>query len=98
MVAVRVPLRLSENMLCAMLVALAFALVYSRSLTLVYVEGDDAAIIAYHALGRNFQIQEFYSPYQSLLDTVLSVLPQDEELVRRTALLLTAVSAPLFVY
>ena len=87
-----------DMIVCGVLVVLAFALVYSCSLSLVYVEGDDAAIVAYHALGRNPDIQPSYSPYQSMMDALLTVLPAREDTVRRTAMVLTAVSAPALVY
>ena len=87
---------LAGNALCSVVVLLAFALVYSRSLAFVYVEGDDAAVVAYHALGRNSQLQPFYSPYQSMLDALLSLLPPVENTVRYVAMTLAAVSAPLF--
>ena len=86
------------NACCAILVLLAFALIYARSLTFVYVEGDDASTIAYHSLGRNLQLQPPYSPYQSMLDAVLGMFPPRENVVRQTAMILTAVSAPLFFY
>jgi hypothetical protein len=73
-------------------------LVYSQSLSFVYIEGDDATIVAYHALGRDSQLQQMYSPYESMLDALLTVLPPREDIVRITAMTLTAVSAPVFFF
>ena len=77
---------------------MAFALVYSRSLSFVYVEGDAASIVAYHTLGRDPQLQRLYSPYESMLDALLASLPPREDIVRITAMTLTAVSAPVFFF
>lgn len=88
----------SDSILCGGLVLLAFALVYFQSLSFVYIEGDDATIVAYHALGRNSQLQPVYSPYNSMLDAFLTVLPPREDIVRITAMTLTAVSAPVFFF
>jgi len=85
-----------ELLVCAVLVCMAFGLVYARSLTFVYVEGDDAETVAYHALGRNEAFQPPYTPYQSMFDAVLSGLPAREDVVRKTAIALSAVSASIF--
>ena len=86
--------RRADNLLCCALVLLAFGFVYRMSLAFVYVEGDDALIVAYHALGRNPQIQQPYSVYHSMMDAVLSLLPARENVVRIVAITLTAISAP----
>ncbi|MFA5203904.1 MAG: hypothetical protein WC708_05800 [Lentisphaeria bacterium] len=74
-----------------------FSLVYLASLTFVYIEGDDASSIAYHALGRNAVVQPPYSPYQGGMDLLLSVLPAKEPILRVTAMSFTAASACLAV-
>ena len=78
-------------------VLVAFGAVYSASLTFVYVEGDDAVSIAYHVLGRDSSIQPPYSPYHSLMDSFLSLLPPREPLLRRCAIGVTSAAAPIFV-
>lgn len=77
------------------LFAAAFAVVYSTSLSLVYVEGDDAATIAYHLLGRHPSVQPPYSAYQGMMDQALKFLPADERVLRSAAILATTVSAPI---
>ncbi len=74
-----------------------FALIYARSLTFVYIEGDDATSIAYHALGRHAELQPPYSAYQSMMDAVLRALPPEEPVLRVGAMLITALAAPLVV-
>jgi hypothetical protein len=74
-----------------------FALVYVRSLTFVYIEGDDAMSVAYHAMGRVRALQPAYSPYQSMMDMILRLLPTDEPLLRVFAIALTSIGAPLLV-
>ena len=74
-----------------------FAIIYARSLTFVYIEGDDATSIAYHALGRNAKLQPPYSAYQSMMDGVLRVLPAREPVLRVGAMLITAMAAPLLI-
>jgi hypothetical protein len=77
------------------LVLFLFAVVYSQSLTFVYVEGDDATSIAYHAFGRKPDLQPPYSAYQSMMDGLLALLPASEKLVRVTALCLVSLGPPL---
>jgi len=79
-------------------VLLAFAIIYSLSLSFVYIEGDDASLIAYHALGRNPSLQPPYSAYVSMMDAVLALLPARENVIRIAAITLTAVSAPIFFF
>lgn len=74
-----------------------FAVIYARSLTFVYVEGDDATSIAYHALGRQRVLQPPYSSYQSMMDSVLAVLPPREPVLRVAAMVMTSLAAPLLV-
>ena len=82
----------------AALIAAAFLLVYARSLTFVYVEGDDATSIAYHALGRVREVQPPYSAYQCMMDAFLGLLPSDEHLLRVTAMVLTGLAAPVLLF
>lgn len=77
--------------------AIFFAAVYAQSLAFVYVEGDDAASVAYHALRRRAEVQPPYSPYHGLADAVLRFLPADELLLRTTAIAATAIAAFVFV-
>lgn len=79
------------------IVAVVFGIIYACSLTFVYVEGDDAASVAYHALGRNPSVQPPYSAYHGMMDVVLGVLPANEPLLRVTAISLTALCAVAFV-
>jgi hypothetical protein len=75
------------------LVIAMFVIVYWRSLSFVYVEGDDAASIAYHVLGRERNIQPPYSPYQGMMDLALRLLPANEQVLRVTSILVTSVAA-----
>ncbi len=77
----------------ATVIVLTFLIVYACSLTFVYVEGDDASSIAYHALGRNLAVQAPYSPYQGMMDVLLGMLPANERLLRTAAISVTAVGA-----
>jgi len=79
------------------IVFLFFGIVYLASLTFVYVEGDDATSIAYHAAGRVPELQRPYSAYQCLMDSVLSLLPAREPVVRTAAMALTGFAAPLLL-
>lgn len=74
-------------------VVLVFGLVFSASLTFAYVEGDDASMIAYHALGRVADVQPPYNPYHSMTDAWLGLLPAREPLLRVAAISLSAASA-----
>ena len=74
-------------------VIVAFGIVYACSLSFVYVEGDDAASIAYHAMGRNTALQPRYSSYQAGMDVVLSVLPAKESVLRVAAMSISALAA-----
>jgi len=74
-------------------ILVCFALVYAASLRFGYVEGDDASSIAYHLYGRNSAIQPPFSPYHSMMDTVLGLLPINEPLLRTVAVGLTSIAA-----
>lgn len=78
-------------------VGLLFFIVYLLSLTYVYVEGDDASTVAYHALGRNPDFQEPYSPYHGMMDSALSIFPANEPLLRFLSITFSALSALFFV-
>jgi hypothetical protein len=84
-----------DTIFCYVLVFLAFGFVFYLSLSFVYVEGDDASIVAYHALGRNPTLQPAYSVYQSMMDAVLSLLPARESIVRVAAMTMTTLSVPI---
>jgi hypothetical protein len=77
--------------------SLVFAVVYACALTFEYVEGDDAASIAFHALGRNPQVQPPYSPYHGMLDLWLRILPPQEPLLRFTAISISSVAAMISI-
>ena len=79
------------------LVVLAFILAYAGAQSLVYVEGDDAATVAYHALGREAAIQPPYSSYNGMMDFLLQLLPARETVVRVVALTLSSLAAVGFV-
>ena len=78
-------------------VALLFATVYAAALTLVYIEGDDATSVVYHAMGRDVLLQPPYSAYHGMMDLFLAVLPPSEIVVRTTAIALSAAAAALLV-
>lgn len=73
-------------------VILIFGVVYACSLALVYVEGDDAASIAYHAMGRNAELQRPYASYQAGADLLLKLLPANEPVLRVAAISLTSLA------
>ncbi|MEM7286884.1 MAG: hypothetical protein AAF480_11075 [Actinomycetota bacterium] len=75
----------------------AFGLVAARAFTPVYIEGDDAVTVAYHALGRDEAFQDPYAPYHAGGDLMLSLLGTDEATVRWGAMLLGLVAAAAFV-
>ena len=77
------------------LVLALFVLAYAMSLTFVYIEGDDATSIAYHAMGRIADLQPPYSAYQSMMDSVLRRFPADEHVLRVGGMLITALAAPV---
>jgi hypothetical protein len=68
------------------------------SLTFVYVEGDDAEVVAHHALGRDSYIAPVYAAYESMTDFTLSLLPAREDVVRITAMTVTALCMPIFFF
>ena len=75
-----------------------YVLVFWRSLAFVYIEGDDATSIAYHLLGRNIDLQLPYSPYQGMMDTLLSIIPPQEDLLRVIGFGLTSLACIVFGY
>ena len=76
-------------------VVAAFALVYALNQTFVYVEGDDATSIAFHALGRSADLQPPYASYNGMMDFLLGLLPASEPVVRVTAISLTMLGGVL---
>ncbi len=78
-----------------LLIAIVFAVIYSCSLTLGVVEGDDATTIAFQTSGRNpdlmLQIQ-----YHSMFEYILSFLPARAEILWKWAVGLSAISAVFF--
>lgn len=75
------------------MVSAAFAVVFATALSFGYVEGDDAATIAYHVFGRNTAIQLPYSAWHGMMDRILSLVPAQESVLRKVAISLTATSA-----
>lgn len=73
-----------------------FAIIYIFSLTFLYVEGDDAYSVMYHALGRNSAIERRYGPYQAMMDIWLSILPASETIVRIVGISLHAIFGVIF--
>lgn len=82
-----------ETLFYAVPILIMFALIYFCSLTFRYIEGDDAASVAFHALGRNAALQPPYSAYHGMMDIFLYLLPADEAIIRHAALSITALSA-----
>lgn len=78
-------------------VLLFFIVVYACSLTIYYVEGDDAATAFYHVAGRDALIQKTYEPYHSGYDFLLSFLPSKEGVIRYAMILSTAIAQPVLV-
>ena len=74
-----------------------FGTVYAFALTFVYIEGDDASSVVYHAMGRNRALQPPYSAYHGMMDIFLGLLPSNEVIVRHTAMAMTAIAAALMV-
>jgi hypothetical protein len=62
------------------------------SLTFVYVEGDDAASVAYHLLGRDRDLQPPFAPYHGMMDLALSILPAQEATLRIASLFTTSLA------
>lgn len=60
-----------------------YLLVFIFSLNYVYIEGDDASTIVYHAMGRNLEIQTPYSSYHSMFDKFLSLFNTKDEIFLR---------------
>lgn len=58
---------------------LLFFILALTALNFNYVEGDDASTILHHTLGRDSNLQPVYSPYHSMLDTMLSLVPSQNE-------------------
>lgn len=83
---------IKQTSLWILVVVLMFGFVYIRSLTFVFVDGDDATSIAYHLLGRNPDLQSPYSTYQGMMDTVLSLIPSDPILLKYIPLGITSLS------
>lgn len=74
-----------------------FGVVYFQSLTFVYVEGDDAASMAYHLMGRDESVQPRFAEYQLGMDWVLGFLPPNGPLLRRAGMGITAAAVCLMV-
>ena len=60
-----------------------FFILALTALNFNYIEGDDAATVLHHALGRDRALQPIYSPYHSMLDTILSLIPSQNEITLR---------------
>jgi hypothetical protein len=77
---------------------LLYIIAFWRSQAFVYIEGDDATSIAYHLLGRNLDLQLPYSPYQGMMDALLSIIPPQENLLRYFGFGLTSLACVCFGY
>ncbi|WP_298898674.1 hypothetical protein [uncultured Psychroserpens sp.] len=60
-----------------------FVIVGLLTLNFNYVEGDDARTILYHVFGRDVSFQPPYSPYHSMIDTLLAVIQTTNETTLR---------------
>jgi hypothetical protein len=78
-----------------LVVILGFLLVYSRALTFVYVEGDDADAVAFHLATSQGINQSFR--YHAGMDQFLHLLPRDETILRVAMIAMTSVAAVLLV-
>jgi hypothetical protein len=76
-----------------LVIVITFALVYLSSMTFVYAEGDHAASVAYHVLGRDSGLQPPFAPYHGMMDVVLSILPAQEPILRIASLVVTSLAA-----
>lgn len=88
---------LSQPLYGMLLLVFFFSAIFSKSLTFVYIDGDDAASLSYHLLERDSSLQLPYAPYQGMADAALSLLPAQEHLLRVSAFLVTALAAVVFV-
>jgi hypothetical protein len=77
---------------------LAFSVVYGCALTFVYSDSDDAVSMAYHALGRNDNVQSPFERFQYGMDLLLSILPAHEPTVRIGGMTVTAIASALFAF
>lgn len=78
-------------------IGIIFGIVYACSLSFVYIEGDDASSVLFHALGRNVSLQPPYSPYHGMMDIFLGILPANEIIVRYTSIGISALAAASIV-
>jgi hypothetical protein len=78
-------------------VVLLFSIAWRQSGIDVYVDGDDAASMAYHIAGRDETLQPPYTPYHGMMDRILGFLPAREELVRPIAFGATRLASILMV-
>lgn len=62
---------------------LIYTILFVCTLSFNFIEGDDATTVLYHLLDRNLEIQKPYSAYHSMFDTLLSVLPSENEWLLR---------------
>jgi hypothetical protein len=85
-----------KNIDFKLIVIFSYLLVFICSLTFVYIEGDDAASVIFHALGRNSHIQPPYASYQGMIDLVFRILPANEPILRVTFMTVSAVFSVLF--
>jgi hypothetical protein len=86
----------SPNHIWAFAPVIILLIAYLFSLEFQYVEGDDASTVIYHAMGRNVSLQSPYSSYHALADTLLHLLPAQEETIRVVAIACSAI-ANIFV-
>ncbi|WP_323788723.1 hypothetical protein [Psychroserpens sp.] len=60
-----------------------FIIVGLCALNFNYIEGDDARTILYHVFGRDANFQPPYSPYHSMMDSLLSIIKTTDEATLR---------------
>lgn len=60
-----------------------YLILYIFTLNFNYIEGDDASTVMYHVMGRNSNIQPFYSHYHSMFDSILSLIKSIDEILLR---------------
>ena len=69
--------------------SLLFILLFFTTLSINYVEGDDATGILYHLCGRDINIQNPYSCYNSGFDFILNFIKADEVILRNFSIILS---------
>ena len=74
-----------------------FLVVYLFSLTFVSVDGDHAASLTYHIVGRDHDVMRPYFFYHGMMDVMVSAVPAQYESLETVPLLITAIAMILLV-